>query len=214
MQETKVAPEGAKTNQTGRDPTSIKIVRMLAFAIVPAAFIGLIAFSLFRTEPPTDLVDKPAPEFFLPLIEGGTLSSASLKGGPVVVNFWASWCEPCRREAPALERKWQTYEAQGVKFVGVNVQDSAEDAAAFVKEFDLTFPIVRDVDLVLYRKFGVRGLPETFFLDHNYHFAGIGSGRQLGSRGGTKILGPVEPEVLDGQILQLLKKAKQSSSPK
>ena len=180
-------------------------MRVLAFAIVPAAFIGLIAFSLMRTEAPTDLVGKPAPEFSLPLLAGGNLDSRALKGAPVMINFWASWCEPCRAEAPSLERKWQAYRALGVKFVGVNVQDSDEEAAAFTKEFGLSFPIVRDVDLVLYRKFGVRGLPETFFIDRSYKFAGIGSGRQMGSRGATKILGPVAPEVLDGQLQELLK---------
>jgi len=198
------------------DPTRIKIARVLAFAVVPAAFVALIAFSLLRTEPPTDLVNKQAPEFSLPLIGGAgrVLESASLKGGPVMVNFWASWCEPCRREAPSLERKWQTYKDKGVKFVGVNVQDSPEEAAAFIKEFNLTFPMVRDVDLVLYRKFGVRGLPETFFIDHEYKFAAIGSGRQLGSRGGTKILGPVAPEVIDGQIGELLRAQRKATRPR
>jgi hypothetical protein len=87
-----------------------------------------------------------------------------------------------------LERSWQKYKGQGVRIVGVNVQDSEADARAFVKKFGVTFPSVRDTDLKLWTKLGVRGLPETFFIDHSWTFVGIGSGKQLDSSGGTKIL--------------------------
>lgn len=179
---------------------------MLAFIIVPATFVGFVGFGLVKTSPPRDLVNEPGPQFSLPLLQGGRLTSADLRSKPVVINFWASWCTPCREEAKVLEEKWRTYGERGVVIVGVNVQDSAEDAARFVDEFGLTFPIVRDVDLILYRKLGVRGMPETFFLDHTYRFSAIESGRQLGERGGTKVLGAIEPGLLEAQIQQLLAK--------
>lgn len=200
----RVAPE-----QGVSPPRGIKIVRVLAFVVVPALFVGLVAFGLLRTAPPAELVDKTAPDFSLPLLAGGQLASDTLKGHPVVINFWASWCKPCREEAPLLERRWQAYKDQGVLVIGVNVQDSREAAAEFVEELGLTFPIVRDVDLVLYRKLGVRGLPETFFIDHTYKFTAVGSGPHVGQQGGTKVLGPLRPAVLDSQIKQLLENRKQ-----
>jgi len=186
----------------------INVVRILAFVLVPLAFIAILAFGMYATSPPTDLINKPGPEFTLPLLEGGSFGSRDLKGSPVMLNFWASWCVPCREEARLLQKSWTKYQNQGVKFVGVNVQDSTDDAAGFVREFGLTFPMVRDVNLDLYKKLGVRGMPETFFLDHTYRFAGIGSGRQIGQRGSTKVLGAIEAPVLDSQIQQLLEKAR------
>lgn len=184
----------------------------MAFVLVPALFIGFIGFSLFSTAAPGMLVGKAAPEFELPLLGSGELlSSEQLKGRPVVLNFWASWCVPCREEARTLERSWQKYQAQGVRIVGVNVQDSEADAQAFVKEFGVTFPSVRDTDLKLWTKLGVRGLPETFFVDHSWTFVGIGSGKQLDSSGGTKILGAIDPALLDSQIKILLERQKDAA---
>lgn len=163
---------------------------------------------LIRTSP-RDLVGKSAPNFVLPILGSEeTLSSDDLKGSPVVVNFWASWCIPCREEAPTLEQKWRKYREQGVRFMGVNVQDAEEDAIGFVKEFGITFPSVRNTDLRLWTQFGVRGLPETFFLDHRWRFVSIGAGEQIGSRGATKILGAILPAVLESQIQLLLEHKK------
>lgn len=188
-------------------PKRIRVVRVMAFVLVPALFIGFIGFSLLSTAPPGTLVGKAAPEFELPLLGSGELlSSEQLKGQPVVLNFWASWCIPCREEARTLERSWQKYKDQGVRIVGVNVQDSEADAQAFVNEFGVTFPSVRDTDLKLWTKLGVRGLPETFFIDHSWKFVGIGSGKQVDSSGGTKILGAIDPALLDSQIKILLER--------
>lgn len=163
---------------------------------------------LIRTSP-RDLVGKSAPEFELPVLGSGqTLSSADLKGSPVVVNFWASWCIPCREEAATLEQKWLKYRQQGIQFVGVNVQDLEEGARGFVKEFGISFPSVRDTDLKLWTQFGVRGLPETFFVDHRWRFVSVGAGEQVGSRGATKILGAISPAVLENQIQLLLERKK------
>jgi cytochrome c biogenesis protein CcmG/thiol:disulfide interchange protein DsbE len=150
-------------------------------------------------------VGTRAPDFDFPLVSEGTFSSQNLKGHPVVVNFWASWCLPCREEAPLLEEKWNAYRGRGIRFLGVNVKDSLEDARAFTKEFGLTFPSVRDTDLYLYTSFGLVGLPETFFIDHTYKFRGIGASDQSGEQAGFKILGAIPPAVLDSQIQLLLK---------
>lgn len=196
--------EAAEADGKSLSPKSRRVVRLLAFVVVPALFVGLVGYGLFSTAPPNSLVGSEVPEFSLPLLGGdGTLSSAELAGRPVVINFWASWCEPCREEAGDLQAAWEKYRDQGVLILGVNVQDSEKDAEAFVDEFDLTFPIVRDKDLVLYNELGVRGLPETFFADQGV-FIGVGSGEEIGQSGPTKTLGAIDPAVLESQIQLML----------
>lgn len=166
--------------------------------------MGFLAFGLFRTSEKS-LVGKPAPEFELPLLGGGTLSSGELKGKPVVFNFWASWCIPCRKEAPTIEATWRKYKDEGVMFVGINVQDSIGDAQKFVDEFGITYPSVRDTDLKLWNQLTVRGIPETFFVDRSYRFVATGGTTQVGSQGGTKILGAISPAVLEYEVSSLLR---------
>jgi len=114
-----------------------------------------------------------APDFTLPLLsaggsvgpQGAQLSLSSLRGRPVIVNFWASWCPPCRDEAPILESLWTRYRSKGVVVLGVNTQDISSDAKAFIEQFKLTFPSVRDGSDGTQRKFETENLPETFVID-------------------------------------------------
>ncbi len=174
-------------------PRLFRVVIVLAPAVL---FVGLLWFALMRSGSQAT-VGETAPEFELPTLSGDTLSSEDLKGHPVVVNFWASWCLPCREEAPLLERTWRQYRDEGVIFLGVNIKDAESDAKAFVEEFDITYPMVRDLDQELTRAFGVRGLPETFFVDHEWRFVGTESGAERGQQQGTVILGAIT----EGQLL-------------
>ncbi|HEX2149153.1 MAG TPA: redoxin domain-containing protein, partial [Actinomycetota bacterium] len=123
-------------------PRKMKVIRFLAFALVPALFVGFIAFTLFRTAPPDTLVGQKMPEFSLEKLgTGERLTSADLEGKAVVVNFWASWCVPCVKETPDLQEAFAKYSDQDVVVVGVNVQDSEKDALAFAERFDVTYPI-------------------------------------------------------------------------
>lgn len=192
------------TGLVGVTPRRIKIMRMFAFLIVPSTFVGFLAVGVSIKSNSQQVIGKRAPDFDLPLVSGGHLSSKDLNGHPVVINFWASWCKPCREEALTLEAKWQSYSDRGVMIVGVNVQDSLQDASAFQKEFGLTFPSVRDRNLKLYTSFGVRGLPETFFIDHTWTFRGLSETGQTGQQGTFKILGAIQPAILDRQIKELL----------
>ncbi|HEU4344234.1 MAG TPA: TlpA disulfide reductase family protein [Candidatus Binatia bacterium] len=111
------------------------------------------------------LVAKPSPSFALTLFDGSTLNSKDLIGKAVLLNFWASWCVPCRAEARALEEAWRKYKDRNVVFVGVNIQDKEEDARAFMKEFGVTYLNGRDSSGKIAIDYGVWGIPETFFLD-------------------------------------------------
>ena len=196
--------EQAGTESAPPRPRWIRWVKVLAYAVVPALFVGFLAFGFYKTTGSGSQVGQRLPAFSLQKLGGGKLSNQDLKGHPVVINFWASWCLPCRDEAPTLEAKWRKYRDDGLIVLGVNVQDAEEDASRFADEFGLSFPIVRDVELDLWRKLGVRGIPETFFLDRNSVFVGVGSQEQVGARGSIKVLGAVEPPALDSQIRKLL----------
>lgn len=179
----------------------------LVIALIPAlAFVGVLWIGLARTGQQAES-GSAAPSFELPLLDGsGTLSDEDLRGKAVVVNFWASWCIPCREEAPLLERTWRAYRDRGVVFLGVNIKDAESDARRFVDEFDMTYPNVRDLDQGLTRQFGVKGLPETFFIDHRWTFMGAISGTKTGDQAGTVILGAISEDELISNIEILLRR--------
>jgi cytochrome c biogenesis protein CcmG/thiol:disulfide interchange protein DsbE len=183
--------------------------RWLLVMLVPAgAFIALLAFGLLRSAPSGIKGGSPAPDFQLPMLDGGgTLSSTDLRGKPVVLNFWASWCLPCREEAPRLQRAWERYKSQGVTIVGVNIKDAKSDAKKFVKEFGITYPIVRDENSEFADKLGVYGLPETFFVDHTWRLLVTAAGEsQQDEQRNTVVLGAISKEQLNTNIDILLRR--------
>ena len=116
-------------------------------------------------------IGAPTPDFTLSLFDGGELSLADQRGVVVVVNFWASWCPPCRDEAPALERVWREYEDKGVIFVGVNVKDVTDNAMGFIEEFDITYPNGPDPYDKISKAYRVTGVPETFLVAKDGYLA-------------------------------------------
>ncbi|MDH4345798.1 MAG: TlpA family protein disulfide reductase [Thermoleophilia bacterium] len=101
------------------------------------------------------------------LDEEGTLSLAGLRGKGVVVNFWASWCIPCKDEAPFLQEVYARERSSGLVVIGVDSQDFKQDARAFMKRFGITYPVVYDGKGATLGAWGVVGFPETFFVDRN-----------------------------------------------
>ncbi len=129
--------------------------------------IGLLAYG-FRRDPRyivSPLVGRPAPPFTLTLFDGKNVRLQDLRGKVVFLNFWASWCPPCRAEAKELEASWQKFKDKDIVFVGINIQDKEVDALAFIKEFGITFPGGRDATGKIAVDYGVWGIPEAFFID-------------------------------------------------
>lgn len=131
--------------------------------VVVVFTIGGIA--LFRARPAAEL-RRPAPTFELPDLADpeSRIALADFRGRPVVMNFWASWCDPCREEAPELVRAARKYSSQ-VRFLGVNILDGRDEALDYVDEFEIGFPNVRDARAVIAKRYGVSGAPETVFID-------------------------------------------------
>jgi len=113
------------------------------------------------------LVGKPAPDFELETLSGGTVRLSKLRGRPVVVNFWASWCVPCREEAPILRDLAEQQSAAGLAVVGILFQDQAQKARAFQEEYALAFPSLLDPGSNTAIDFGLSGVPETFLIDRD-----------------------------------------------
>ena len=175
---------------------------MKRLLIVTAIVLGLAALFAFGLQPrdardiASPRINKTLPEFEAPLLEryqdryGETLHLADYAGQPLVVNFWASWCPPCRREAPRMEAAWRKYQDR-VMFIGVNFQDKAEDAEGFLSQHPKSYPSVSDPRGSIGIDWGVFGLPETYFIRAD----GTLSFKQSGETGA---------EMLEAQIEALL----------
>lgn len=108
-----------------------------------------------------------APNFTLDTFDGGKVTLSDLRGKVVLINFWASWCLPCRAEAPALENSYKQYKDAGVVFLGVDMtdQDTLSDVEAFIQEFKITYPTLLDRDGSITAMYQIKGIPTSFFLN-------------------------------------------------
>ncbi|HUV09904.1 MAG TPA: TlpA disulfide reductase family protein [Acidimicrobiia bacterium] len=115
---------------------------------------------------PTTLGDA-APSFRLPGIDGGCVDLSSFRGRPVVVNFWASYCHPCRREFPLFRRALERHADANLMVIGIVFRDIPSDARAFADEFGATWPLALDDDSDAAGAYGVRPIPQTFFINRD-----------------------------------------------
>jgi thiol-disulfide isomerase/thioredoxin len=122
-----------------------------------------------------------APDFTLETLSGEAISLSDLRGQAVLINFWATWCPPCRQEMPAIQRVYERYRDQGFT-----------EVAEFVEELGLTFPILLDREGEVFERYRVRGLPTSFFMD------------RAGVVHNVKIGGPMSEDFIEGQVTELL----------
>jgi cytochrome c biogenesis protein CcmG, thiol:disulfide interchange protein DsbE len=140
------------------------------------ALVALLAYGLASNKtsesPSSALVNRVAPTPLLPTLDGpGKSSLADYRGKVVLLNYWASWCDPCRQEAPLLQRWQQRLQKKGGTVLGVDVLDVAGDARAFVNKYKLTYPILRDGDGSSQTAYGILAYPESFVIGRNGRIA-------------------------------------------
>jgi cytochrome c biogenesis protein CcmG, thiol:disulfide interchange protein DsbE len=156
------------------------------------AVIGLLTFGLLSKGSSGVALGEVAPASPLPRLEGGgNASLADYRGRWVLVNFWASWCVPCRQEAPVLESFQRRHGDRGFTVLGIDSRDLSGDGRAFVRRFGLSYPQLRDGDGSMAHDFGTTGVPENFLID---------------PKGRVRLLlrGPVSEEYLDSEVAPLL----------
>ena len=159
--------------------TTVPFVVVSAVALVALLVYGVLGVGASTTiDDAVKRGERPAaPDRTLPLLDGGQGSLASFRGKPVVLNFWASWCDPCKDEAPAMEAAHQRLRKAGGTVLGVTVSDASPDSKAFMREYGLTFPSLRDVDGELAEDFATTGVPETFVIDGEGRITAISRGQ-------------------------------------
>jgi cytochrome c biogenesis protein CcmG/thiol:disulfide interchange protein DsbE len=132
-----------------------------------------------------------APEFTLTTFDDETITLSEFRGQVVIVNFWASWCPPCREEAPYLEATWRKYKDEGVVFIGVDYADTEVKALAYIDEFDITYFNGPDLGTSISHDYYIKGVPETYYIAKNGEIRGVK-------------IGPLVTPELDQKIEELL----------
>lgn len=160
------APEGGSNRRAVRAWQGV-------FVLILLGFIGLLAARLIQTNQSEHRASGAAPPFTFTTFEGETITSADLLGKGVVLNFWASWCDPCRDEAELLEATWRREAGNGIVFIGLDYLDQEPAALAYLEEFDITYPNGPDLQSAAARSYGIKGVPETFFIDPQGNIADI-----------------------------------------
>ena len=170
------------------------------------AILGLFALLLFlgwmwmqKTAPP--LASGIAPEFELTTFEGQVLRLSELRGKPVVLNFWASWCQPCREEAPLLVAAWNQYRGQDLMLIGVDYVDTDVEAKKYMAEFKITYPNGPDIGTRISKAYRITGVPETYFITRE---GKILSGTDANGRPYGNWIGPIPAAALQERIQKLL----------
>jgi cytochrome c biogenesis protein CcmG/thiol:disulfide interchange protein DsbE len=163
-------------------PQPASTMRKVILILGPFLLIGLLAvmaINLYDLES-SQLQGSPAPDFTLTLFdqfEPDQISLSDLRGQVVVVNFWASWCVECYKEAALLEQAWQDHQAQGVVFIGVDYLDTEVEGLAYMQKYGITYPSGPDLGSKISKSYGLTGVPETIFIDKDGQIAYV----QIGS---------------------------------
>ncbi len=200
--------EGEKIGERQRRSHKRRIITLVIVSIINVALLVLLwsqllvpaqnqsdssssGMSSMQSKSPLD--GRPAPDFRLAQLSSGSVPKvhlASLKGKPVVINFWASWCDPCKREAPLLQSTWQRVQKQGVVLLGIDYQDTQSDGQSFLQKYGITYTNVVDPNSSVAINYGVTGVPETFFI--NSHGVVV-----------RRVMGELTEQMLQSNIKQL-----------
>jgi peroxiredoxin len=156
----------------------------LNILIALCSFILIVSCERGETKTSSSDELQDAKTFSLPSLNGeGDIGLSDFEGKPVVLNFWASWCAPCRREMPFFENTWKDYKDKGVVFIGIDVMDEKSMAQKFVEAFDISYMILHDPSGAVSNAYGVVALPATFFIDREGKITKKNYGPFLGEDG-------------------------------
>jgi cytochrome c biogenesis protein CcmG/thiol:disulfide interchange protein DsbE len=153
-------------SQPRTEPPSTSAVTAwrILFLCIGLAFIALLAVRLWQTNVQGQRAAGEAPELNFTTFDGAMIDLHDLRGKGVVINFWASWCTPCREEADLLEQTWRREKDNGIVFLGLDYLDQEPAALAYLAEFDITYPNGPDLRSQAARRYRIQGVPETFFV--------------------------------------------------
>jgi cytochrome c biogenesis protein CcmG, thiol:disulfide interchange protein DsbE len=167
----------------------LKLGLQTGAVVLVAALLGLLVWRIATRAKAEAKIDKPAPAFDLSRLGApGKVSLASLRGKPVVLNFWASWCVGCKDEAKVLDSAWRKWRGK-VVFLGIDGSDDfTGDAQAFMRKHGMNYPAVHDHQLTTVTKYGVTGYPETFFVNRHGKLVGhiVGTAKAAELRAGIR----------------------------
>jgi len=147
---------------------------------------------------------KLAPDFLLGALDGSEVRLSALRGQPVVLNFWATWCAPCRQELPQFVSAYDRFQGQGLVVLGVNMQEGKSIARGFADDFGMKFPIPIDVDGEVGDEYRLLGLPMTYFIDREGVVRSVFTGPLQERRTDTDVRGAIEQSDLEQRIAQIL----------
>ncbi|WP_243386466.1 thiol-disulfide oxidoreductase ResA [Bacillus kexueae] len=140
------------------------IIRTVILSLLLAA-LGYTLYSNFFVSKEKVQVGSVAPDFVLKSLDGESIQLSDFEGKGVFLNFWGTWCEPCKREMPYMERQYQYYKEQGVEIIAINVAESNLAVENFVNQHGLSFPVVLDKNMEVLNAYGVDPLPTTFLIN-------------------------------------------------
>ncbi|MBN1994153.1 MAG: TlpA family protein disulfide reductase [Anaerolineae bacterium] len=159
----------ASKSSTGR-PVVMAVGLLLLFG-----FLAIVALNLRHTKS-TDLAGRQAPDFTLTLFDQFAeekITLSDLRGQVVLINFWASWCVECYKEADLLEQAWRDYQDQGVVFIGIDHLDTPQEGLAYMEKYGITYPSGPDLGDKISQDYAITGVPETFIIDKNGNIAHV-----------------------------------------
>ncbi len=139
--------------------------KMLTAILVMILTSGLLITGCSAGSEPTATVGKAAPDFELQNLEGQSISLSDLKGKPVLINFWATWCGPCVFEMPYLQEIHDEWSGKGLMVLAINRGESSSKVEQFLQSNNLSLPVLLDTKLDVFRRYNIRSIPTTFFID-------------------------------------------------
>jgi peroxiredoxin len=144
-----------------------KTVTRLAILLVIFLGIGIALYNAFVKDKTVVKVGEPAPNFILSTLQGNHVELSQLRGKGVLLNFWGTWCPPCREEMPSIEKAYQKYKDQGLAVVAVNIGESEVPVTSFKNQYKITFPIAMDRKKEITQLYAIDPIPTTYFIDKN-----------------------------------------------